>query len=155
MRNEHNIKGIVFMEAIIKPFIWDSLTEDLVIFFKSLRHPELGRELVINQNLFIEKVLYGNIGHVLTEEEFNFYRMPFNDPASRKPLLRWPNEVPIEGEPKDVTEAVDSYCEKLQKSDLPKLMFYSTPGALTTEEILVWCFFSGFHIFLQFEQKSD
>ena len=139
MRNENNIKGIVFMEGIIKPLTWDSLPEGVANFFKLIRNLEHGRELVINQNIFIEQVLPTTMTRSLTKEEYNFYRMPFRDPASRKPLLNFPNEVPIEGKPEDVVAAVQSYNENLQKSDLPKLMFYATPGSIVTPELVEWC----------------
>ena len=54
------------------------------------------------------------------------YREPFKDPSSRKPAWRWPNELPIEGKPSDVTQAVAAYNQKLQESELPKMLFYAT-----------------------------
>jgi haloalkane dehalogenase len=75
----------------------------------------------------------------LTEEEMDTYREPFLDEASRKPVWRWPNELPIAGEPADVHEAVQSYSERLQQSDLPKLMLYAEPGAINPEPVVQWC----------------
>ena len=66
----------------------------------------------------------------------NYYREPFREVKSRKPIWRWPNEIPIAGEPPDVTEAVLSYNQKLQESELPKLLFYATPGALMPAPIV-------------------
>lgn len=34
----------------------------------------------------------------LTEEEMTHYREPFRKPEYRKPVWRWPNEIPIEGQ---------------------------------------------------------
>ena len=139
MRNEKNIKGIAFMEGIIKPLTWDLLSEGVAKYFKLVRNPELGKELIINQNILIERILPTTMIRVLTEEEYNFYSSPFKDPASRKPLLRFPNEVPIEGEPEDVSAAVQSYKEKLKESNLPKLMFHANPGSIVTPELIEWC----------------
>lgn len=139
MRHENNIKGIVFMEAIIKPFMWDSLPEGPAKFFKLVRNPEFGSELVINQNILVEKVLPTTMIRNLTEDEYNFYRMPFKDSFSRKPLLSFPNEVPIEGKPEDVASAVQCYNDKLRDSNLSKLMFYSSPGSIVTPELVEWC----------------
>jgi haloalkane dehalogenase len=75
----------------------------------------------------------------LTEEEMNRYREPFLEPKSRKPVWRWPNEIPIAGEPPDVAAAVSDYNAKLQKSDLPKLLLYATPGAVITAPLVDWC----------------
>ena len=68
----------------------------------------------------------------------NRYREPFTEVESRKPLWRWPNEIPIEGEPQEVAEAVTAYNYWLQETDLPKLMFYGTPGALMTAPVVDW-----------------
>ena len=75
----------------------------------------------------------------LTEEEMNRYREPFLDSSSREPVWRWPQEVPIDGEPADVHQAVAAYSEKLQQSELPKLLFYATPGAIVPEPVVEWC----------------
>jgi haloalkane dehalogenase len=68
----------------------------------------------------------------------NRYRAPFIDPKSRMPLWRWPNEIPIAGEPADVATAVADYSAKLQQSALPKLLLYATPGAILTEPLVEW-----------------
>jgi haloalkane dehalogenase len=54
-------------------------------------------------------------------------------------VWRWPNELPVAGEPPDVVEAVETYNEWLQRSDLPKLLFYATPGGITPAQIVEWC----------------
>ena len=89
--------------------------------------------------MFIEQLLPQASGRPLTEKEMNFYREPFRDPASRMPIWRFPQETPIGGEPRDVWDAVTAYSEKLQRSELPKLMLYVTPGALLTQEHVEWC----------------
>ena len=58
---------------------------------------------------------------------------------NRKPVWRWPNELPIEGKPEDVTEAVGEYNRKLQISNIPKLLIYGEPGALITRHMVDWC----------------
>ncbi len=139
MRNESNIKGIAMMEAIlISVPSWDAFPPDFQEMFKGFRTPEVGWDMVVNQNMFVEGVLPNAIVRDLTEEEMNVYRAPFTDPESRKPVWRWPNELPIEGEPADVVEAVDAYGAKLQQSDLPKLLFHATPGALLPPPMVDW-----------------
>ncbi len=140
MRNESNVKGLAFMEAILMPVpTWDMFPEGARDLFKSFRTPDVGWDLIVNKNAFVEQVLPGAVVRTLTEDEMNHYREPFTDPASRKPVWRWPNELPIEGEPADVVEAVAAYNQKLQESDLPKLLFYATPGALTGPAMVDWC----------------
>lgn len=139
MRHEDNLKGIVFMEAILTPLTWESFPADFKEVFQAFRAPGVGWDMIVNKNLFIEQVLPGAIVRKLSEEEMNHYREPFKEPGSRKPLWRWPNEIPIEGEPPDVTEAVKTYNQRLQRSEVPKLLFYATPGALVTASMVEWC----------------
>jgi haloalkane dehalogenase len=95
--------------------------------------------MIVNQNVFVEQVLPGAVIRELKQEEMDHYREPFKEPSSRKPIWRWPNEISIEGEPPDVTEAVVAYNQKLQASDLTKLLFYATPGALIPPPMVEWC----------------
>jgi len=137
MRHEHNMKGLAFMEAIMAPApSWEAFPAEARDLFKAFRTPQVGWDLIVNQNIFIEKLLPGGVVRALTEEEMNYYREPFGEVKSRKPIWRWPNEIPIAGEPPDVTEAVLSYNQKLQESELPKLLFYATPGALMPAPIV-------------------
>lgn len=139
-RHEGNIKGIAFMEAILAPVpSWDMFPKDAAQIFKGFRTPEVGWDMIVNQNMFVEQILPGSIVRKLTDEEMNTYRAPYLEPSSRKPVWRWPNEIPIEGEPADVMEAVATYNQKLQQSDLPKLLFYATPGALIQAPLVEWC----------------
>jgi haloalkane dehalogenase len=74
----------------------------------------------------------------LSDEEMDAYRAPFPDESSRKPVWRWPNEIPIEGEPADVAEAVGAYSAWLQETEVPKLLFAATPGALIPAPVVEW-----------------
>ena len=84
--------------------------------FKALRTPDVGWDMLVNQNLFIEKFLPSGVVRPLSQEEMNHYRKPFEEPPSRKPLWRWPGESPIAGEPADVTEAVTQYNQWLKQT---------------------------------------
>ena len=140
MRHEDNVKGIAFMEAILMSIPgWDAFPPDFVEVFKAFRTPNVGWDMIVNQNMFVEQILPGAMIRKMTEEEMNTYREPFLDPAARKPVWRWPNELPIGGEPADVNDAVNAYNQKLQQSALPKLLFHATPGALITPEVVEWC----------------
>jgi haloalkane dehalogenase len=139
-RHEDNVKGVAFMEAILMPIPrWDMFPIDFQQLFQAFRTPGVGWEMLVNQNMFIEQVLPGGVVRKLTEAEMNHYREPFKEPASRKPIWRWPNEIPIEGTPADVVEAVANYNQKLQQSKLPKLLFHGTPGASISAPVVEWC----------------
>ncbi len=140
MRHEENVKGIAFMEGIVAPVdSWDDMHPDFRALFQAFRTPDKGWEMIVDQNFFVEKILPGAIVRELSAEEMDRYRAPFLDPASRKPVWRWPNEIPIEGSPADVTEAVTAYNAWLQASPLPKLLFHAQPGTLMREPVVEWC----------------
>ena len=138
-RHEDNVKGLAFMEAIMRPVTWDEWPEQARGMFQAFRTPQVGWDLLVNQNAFVEQVLPGAIFRKLSQEEMDRYREPFLDPASRKPVWRWPNELPIEGEPADVVEAAQAYADWLGKSDVPKLLLYAQPGAIMREPLVEWC----------------
>ena len=88
------------------------------------------RNLIATKNTFVEQVLPAAVVRGLTEAEMDAYRAPYPDEQSRKPLWRWPNEVPIEGDPADVGEIVVAYNAWLQETELPMLLFHGKPGTL-------------------------
>src|SRR6478752_6774495 len=98
--------------------------------FQAFRTPEVGWDLICKQNVFVEQAIPGSIVRKLTDEEMDAYRAPFSDEASRKPIWRWPNEIPVAGEPADVAEIVAAYNAWLQETELPKLLLHAEPGAL-------------------------
>lgn len=140
MRNEQNVKGLAFMEAIIMPIpSWDAFPPDMKETFQAFRTKDVGWDMIVNNHVFVEGVLPGAVVRDLTAAEMDHYRAPYIDPPTRKPLWRWPNEIPIAGEPADVVAAVAAYNAKLQQSDLPKLLLSCTPGALITVDVVTWC----------------
>jgi haloalkane dehalogenase len=140
MRHEDNVRGLAFMEAILAPIPdWDAWPESARRIFQGFRTPDVGWDLIVNRNFFIDRILPASVVRPLSEEEMDRYREPYLDPPSRKPLWRWPNEIPIAGEPADVVEAVSEYHAWLQKTDLPKLFFHARPGFLVEAPMVDWC----------------
>ncbi len=140
MRHESHLKGLAFMEAILLLVpSWEMFHPDHRAIFQGFRTPDVGWDMIVNKNMFIERILPEATIRKLGEEEMNHYREPFRQPGSRKPVWRWPNELPIEGEPADVVAVVESYNQWLRQTDLPKLLIYARPGVLTTAPVLEWC----------------
>lgn len=138
--NEDNLKGLAFMEAILGPIRqWADMHPDFQGMFKKFRTPGIGWEMNVGNNFFVERVLPGAIVREMTNEEMNTYREPFIEPGSRKPVWRWPNEIPIEGKPADVVEAASCYRIWLKKTELPKILFHAQPGVLIRERDVNWC----------------
>jgi len=138
-RYESNVKGIALMEAILRPFPpLDPATENGRTFI-AFRTPDVGWDVIVNQNVFVEKLLPRMVVRGLTDEEMDVYRAPFLDPESRKPIWRWPNEIPIEGEPADMADIVRVNNEWLTGTNIPKLLFYGSPGTILNEKMVKWC----------------
>ena len=130
-RHQDNIKALAFMEAIIMPVpSWDRLPEDKRGVFQAFRTPDVGWDMIVNKNMFVEQILPGGIARALSQEEMDIYRAPFIEPESRRPLWRWPNEIPIAGEPADVVDAVANAYRVLIEWDVPKILFHAAPGAI-------------------------
>ena len=129
-RHPDAVKGFAYMEAIVKPYTWGEYPEAARKLFQALRSAA-GEQMVLEQNSFIEFNLPSGVLRPLTEEEMNNYRRPFAEPGeARRPTLTWPHQLPVDGEPADVTEIVTAYGEWLSRSDVPKLYIQGAPGRL-------------------------
>ena len=138
-RHRDRVAGIAFMEAIVRPLPrWEDFPEAARGIFQGFRS-EAGESMVIEKNLFVEAVLPGSVIRDLTPEEPDEYRRPFLEPEHRRPTLTWPRQIPIEGEPADVTEIVGAYASWLETSDLPKLFVNAEPGALVQGRTVDYC----------------
>ena len=137
--NPDSIKGIAYMEAIVKEMTWEDWRDEAKGIFQGFRS-DAGESLVLEKNYFIEKVLPGSIIRALSSDEMNEYRRPFlNSGEDRRPTLSWPREIPIEGQPRNVCEIVNQYAEWMQTNDIPKLFINAEPGAITTGRIREFC----------------
>ena len=139
MQHESNIKGIAFMEAIVRPSKWSEFPRDFKMGFKLFRTPGVGWFMISVMNMFVKQFLPQAIVRELSEEEKRYYASPYPTIASRKPVRQWPCEIPIDGTPADVHQAVEEYNRKLQESDLPKILFHAKPGGIIGEETVQWC----------------
>jgi haloalkane dehalogenase len=137
-RHRDRVAGIAFMEAIVRPLTWDEWPPQAAPIFRSFRSAA-GEEMVIGRNLFVEVVLPGSILRGLTEQEHDEYRRPFIEPRHRRPTLTWPRQIPLDGEPADVTEIVRSYADWLSTTEMPKLFVNAEPGAILTGEQREFC----------------
>jgi haloalkane dehalogenase len=129
-RHPNAVRGIAYMEAIVKPYTWSEFPEAGRKVFQALRTPA-GEQTVLEQNSFVEFNMPAGIIRKLTDEEMNEYRRSFAVPGEgRRPTLTWPRQLPIDGEPADVIEIVTAYGEWLSHSDVPKLYIQGDPGRL-------------------------
>jgi haloalkane dehalogenase len=140
MKHEPEVRGLAFMEAVLTPLeSWNQFPEGARDLFRTFRTPGAGEKLIMDDNMFIEQVLPFGVERGLTPAEMAQYRAPFPDRESRRPLWVWPNEIPIEGQPADVADAVARYRDALCRSRVPKLLFAAEPGAVTPLAMVAWC----------------
>lgn len=129
-RHRDAVMGIAYMEGIVRPVSWEDWPEAARGVFQGFRSPA-GEEMVLDKNVFVERVLPGSILRELSDEEMAVYRRPFeNAGEDRRPTLTWPRQIPIEGEPQDVVDIVQSYADWLSESEVPKLFINAEPGAI-------------------------
>ena len=138
-QNQDRVQGIAYMEGIVKPVTWDEWPENATKVFQGFRS-EAGESMVLDKNIFVERVLPSSIMRELSEEEMDEYRRPFLNPGEdRRPTLSWPRQIPIQGEPKRVVEVVENYSKWLSSSDLPKLFINADPGSILTGKQREFC----------------
>jgi haloalkane dehalogenase len=120
------------MEAVVRPLSWSQWPESAKKVFRAMRSPA-GEEMVLQKNVFIERILPASVLRGLTEAEMAVYRAPFTEPGEgRRPMLTWPREIPFDGEPADVHVVVQDYADWLAGSDVPKLFVDGEPGFILT-----------------------
>ena len=133
------IKGIAYMEAIVKEMTWDDWDKNAKSIFQGFRS-DAGEDLVLEKNYFIEKVLPGSIIRTLDADEMNEYRRPFlSSGEDRRPTLSWPREIPIEGEPGNVCQIVNEYAQWMKTNNIPKLFINADQGSISTGNIRDFC----------------
>ncbi len=129
-RHPDRVNGVVYMEALVRPLTWQDWPEPARAIFQAMRSPA-GEEIILRKNVFIERILPASVLRRLTEEEMAAYRRPYLDPGeSRRPMLTWPREIPLDGEPADVAEIADRYAKWLAASKIPKLFINADPGTI-------------------------
>jgi haloalkane dehalogenase len=130
--HRERVAGIVYMEALVTPVTWGDWPENARRAFQGFRSAG-GEDMILQKNMFVERVLPGSVLRTLSDEEMAEYRRPFADPGEdRRPTLSWPRQIPIEGEPADVAKVMADYSAWLAQSDVPKLFINADPGSILT-----------------------
>jgi haloalkane dehalogenase len=138
-RHPDSVRALVYMEAIVRPVTWADWPEAARKVFQAMRSPG-GEEMVLQKNVFVERILPASVLRGLTEAEMSVYRRPYAEPGeSRRPTLTWPRQIPIEGEPADVVAIVEEYGRWLAGSPVPKLFVNAEPGSILTGAAREFC----------------
>ena len=133
-KHRENIKGIAFMEAIVKPLTWDDFPKGFKMVFTMFRTRFIGYMMITVGNIFLKKLLPNFTLRKLNEEELAYYNEPYPTRASRKPVRMWPTQLPINGKPKGVHDIITAYAKWLTETNTPKLCIYAHPGAVLVDK---------------------
>ena len=141
--NRDNIKGIAFMESLYKGLEKANMPLLNKVMFSLMRTNGLGGFMVKRANLFLQSIPQ-LVKRKLSKEELEAYSAPFKTTNSRTPLLRFIEDAPIDGSPKEIAKIVNDYHQWMQKNQLPKLLLYANPGAAILEKDVEWMKAGGF-----------
>lgn len=133
-RHPDAVRGIAFMEAIVRPLSWAEWPEWAKGVFAGMRSED-GEEMVLEKNVFVERILPGSVLAPIDEGDMAIYRSPYTEPGeSRRPTLTWPRQIPFDGEPADVHDVVADYAAWLATGPVPTLFVDADPGAILVGE---------------------
>lgn len=124
------VRAVSYMETFVTPITWDDWPEGSRGLFQAMRS-DAGEEIILDKNVFVERILPASVLKPLSEETMEVYREPFREPGeSRRPILTWPRELPIDGEPRRMHQVVEANEEWLSGPDVPKLFINAEPGSI-------------------------
>jgi haloalkane dehalogenase len=138
-RHRDRVRGIAYMEGIVRPIAgWEEWSAAATPIFQGFRS-EKGEAMILDRNMFVERVLPGSVLRKLSEVEMTEYRKPFLAREDRWPTLTWPRQIPIKGEPADVVAIVADYAKWMAQNDIPKLFVNADPGAILIGPVREFC----------------
>jgi len=137
-RHPDRVRAVALVETFLRPMTWAEYPAAAVDLFKTLRTPGAGEKMALDENWFIETALRAtNPG--ISDDDLAVYRRPFPDPVTRRPLLQFPREIPLDGEPADVRDRFLAYDQWLADTPaVPKLLMVTEPGGLVSPVIERW-----------------
>jgi haloalkane dehalogenase len=138
-RHRERVRGIAYMEAIVRPIAgWDEWSAAATPVFQGFRSDK-GEAMILDRNLFVERVLPGSVLRKLTEAEMAEYRRPFLEREHRWPTLTWPRQIPIAGEPAEMVAIVEAYSQWMAQNEIAKLFVNADPGAILIGGLREYC----------------
>lgn len=133
------VRGIAYMEAIVHPIPdWTKWNPAYAPMFQGFRS-DAGEKMILDDNMFVEQVLFGSNLRSLSDAEKAEYRRPFFGREDRWPTLSWPRQLPIAGEPRRIVELVRKYGKWMSENEIPKLFINAEPGALLIGRVREVC----------------
>ena len=121
------------METIVAPYTWDQWPEAARGIFQGMRS-DAGETIIIEKNVFVERIPPSSVIRDLTDEEMDVYRRPYLEGEARRPTLTWPREIPIDGEPAEMVAVVEANKDYLA-GPVPKLFVNADPGMILNDPV--------------------
>ena len=138
-RHPENVKGLAFLESHLRPVAEKDMVALPVRDRASiLENSDGGKDVILNSNYYVNKVMPAGVIRKLTDEELTAYQEPFNLPGSTKPIWQYLQDLPISKKQTAVSKLIVDNSEFLQASGIPKLLLYAMPGYNTSIETVVW-----------------
>ena len=134
--NAHRVQGIAYMETVPRPMVLSEWPEAIRGLFNAMRS-EAGEDMILDKNVFVERILPGSVLRTLGEDEMAEYRRPYLEPGeSRRPTLTWPRQIPLDNQPPESVGIIAENWTWLQASDVSKLLIDAEPGAIMKGAVL-------------------
>jgi len=138
-RNPEAVKAVAYMETIVTPMSMEDWPDSARGIFSALRG-EGGESMILEKNVFVERILPASVLDPMSEETLNEYRRPYLVPGeSRRPTLTWPREIPFDGHPEDVAGFVAANEAWLRTGEVRKLFVNVEPGSILTGRVREVC----------------
>ncbi|SDU27410.1 haloalkane dehalogenase [Gordonia westfalica] len=138
-RHSDRVKAVLLAEPVIRDIASADLPEPFVQAQQLIRTPGDGEKFVVEDNLFLTQVLPGAFLTPPAQEDLDVYLAPFPTAESRGHLIKFPRNLPIDGNPASSVDFLERSVDWLKTSnDVPKLLLTFEPGFLLTPEILAW-----------------
>lgn len=138
-RHSDRVRGVVVFETFLRPMHWSDWPPQGAELFRALRTPGIGEKLVLDENAFLARSLANGVKRGLANSDRDVYYAPYPDPAARRPVLQWPREIPIDGEPADVAAVITRNGEWLAGTQVPKLLLtFDGAGLSNSPAVVEW-----------------
>ncbi|MQQ10295.1 haloalkane dehalogenase [Epibacterium sp. SM1979] len=139
-RNPDKVVRLAFMEGVLPPAFpqssYEAMGEEFGNMFHAMRDPEMGRQMIMVENSFVNQILPAMVNRSLGKTATAAYAAPYPEEADRLPTWMWPREVPIGGEPASNVELMNLIQAFMGETGMPVLLTYAEPGVLVPPQAL-------------------
>lgn len=140
-RHEDRVRRVAVFETFLQELHFAEFPPTGAQLFRALRTPGVGEGMVLEKNEFLGASLGHGVKHGLGNVDRAAYFAPFPTPESRRPMLQFPRELPIDGEPADVVQVLADNAKWLAANPkLPKLLltFEGGQGMSNSPALVAW-----------------